>query len=139
MRRLHPAVGDVALQMTGTNMELFAVEIRTEHWSANLAWYREALGLQVAVRIPEDEYALLISGSNRIALMGRKSPGTNERVSLAFEVQDLDACEQALDACDTEFRRIHDHAEGLAIISTADPDGNPINLFKWPSTDAEAE
>lgn len=112
-------------------MELYAVELRTVRWERSLAWYREALGVRVAIRIPEDEYALLIAGSSRIALMGRHDAGTNDRVSLAFEVDDLTAAESRLQACETKLRRVQDHPEGLAIIQTRDPDGNAINLFCW--------
>ena len=113
-------------------MELYAIELRTDRWEEALAWYRHALGISVAVRIPEDQYALLIAGHSRIALMGRETPRANDRVSLAFEVDDLAAVEAGLTAAGAEFRRVEDHPDGLKMVTTTDPDGNRIRLFCWP-------
>lgn len=113
-------------------MQLYAIELRTERWQEALTWYREALGLRVAVRIPEDQYALLIADGGRLALMGRQHCGPNQRVSLAFEVDDLEVAAERLLRQHTKFDRV-DNAEGLEFLCTTDPDGNPINLFRWPA------
>lgn len=119
-------------EISETLMDLYAVELRSECWEKSLAWYREVLGLWVAIRIPEDQYALLMAGSSRIALMGRDRGGLNQRISLAFEIDDLEPVAKRLSQHQTEFRRIDNHAEGLKMLVTADPDGNQINVFCWP-------
>jgi predicted enzyme related to lactoylglutathione lyase len=115
-------------------VQLYAIELRSTQWGEVLQWYREVLGLWVAIRVPEDEYALLIAGEGRLALMGRGTATRNDRVSLAFEVADLEEVEARLLASGTDVERVADHAEGLTLLRTADPDGNRITLFRWPAS-----
>jgi len=112
---------------------LYCVEIRTANWQASLQWYREVFGLRVLVRVVDDEYALLEAGETRLSLLGRTQPGdTSRRISLAFEVEDLDEIVHRLHRAGSTVSLPQKDREGLREASTADPDGNPIRLFEWP-------
>lgn len=112
--------------------ELFAVELRTAHFEAMVAWYREALGLRVLLRVIDDGYALLGAGAARIALVARAEPGgPSDRVSLAFEVDDLEAARARLVAAGAEIVARPESHEGFREFVTRDPDGNRLRLFAW--------
>ncbi len=118
---------------------LYTVEIRTAQWEAMIHWYRHALGLQVAARVVEDGFALLIArdaASNdicRLALLRRydmvESPG---RISFSYEVPDLAAAAKRLDAAGTKYKLLGTNREGFHELVTKDPDGNQIRVFQWP-------
>ena len=113
--------------------ELFCVELRTARWAELVEWYRTVLGLTVLVRVVDDGYALLAAG----AAGSRCSPApipapASERVSLGFEVADLDAVARPARG---RGRRVHaaaPHAEGFRELVVHDPDGNTLRLFSWP-------
>ncbi|MEX0866742.1 MAG: VOC family protein [Pirellulales bacterium] len=118
---------------------LYTVEIRTAQWEAMIHWYRRALGLQVAARVVEDRFALLVArdtASNdicRLALLGRDGvaapPG---RVSFSFEAPDLAAAAERLQAAGADFSPPSTNREGFHELKTKDPDGNQIRVFQWP-------
>lgn len=112
---------------------LYCVELRTEQWETSLAWYREALGLRVLVRVPEDGYALFEAGDTRLALISRKSLGTpSARWSLGFEVEDLERVTRRLAEFGSQISRPKRNLEGFQEVITSDPDGNTVRLFSWP-------
>jgi catechol 2,3-dioxygenase-like lactoylglutathione lyase family enzyme len=116
-----------------TTIGLYCVEIRTSNWEASLQWYREVFGLRVLVRVVDDEYALLEAGETRLSLLGRAQPGSSSRrISLAFEVDDLDEVLNRLARAGSTFSYPQKDHEGLREANTSDPDGNPIRLFEWP-------
>ena len=113
---------------------LFSVELRTARWEELLDWYRNVLGLRVLVRVVDDGYALFEAGDTRLAILNRPSPGEpSQRWSLGFEVVDLDAVHERLAATDSDVTAPKLHAEGFRELITADPDGNRIRLFSWPT------
>jgi len=113
--------------------ELFSVELRTARWAELVAWYREALGLRVLVRVLDDEYALLAAGDTRLAILGRPEPGAaSGRWSLGFEVPDLDATAGQLAAAGVAVPAPTTHPEGFRELRLTDPDGNRLRLFAWP-------
>jgi len=113
---------------------LYCVEIRTANWEAMLAWYREVLGLRVLVRVVEDGYALLEAGETRLALIARSSTApSSTRISLAFEVADVHHVGARLKLAGSPVSHPKRDLEGLRETNTADPDGNRIRLFSWPS------
>ena len=122
--------------MTGDIPErpaLYAVELRTAHWAASVAWYRDVLGLRVLGRSAEEGYALLAAGDARLAILARPAAaGPSDRWSLAFEVADLDATRCRLAAASAAPGEPRTHAEGYRELTVADPDGNRIRLFTWP-------
>lgn len=112
---------------------LYCVELRTAHWELSVGWYRDALGLQVMVRVIDDGYALLEAGDTRLALISRHHPGpASPRWSLGFEVDDLDAAIDRLQRNGSKVSRPERDPEGFREVVTFDPDGNTIRLFAWP-------
>jgi catechol 2,3-dioxygenase-like lactoylglutathione lyase family enzyme len=112
---------------------LYCIELRTSRWEASVDLYRNILGLRVLVRVTDDGYALLDAGETRLALLSRELPGeASRRISLAFEVPDLNAVAERLKQHGTVFSAPKTDHEGLREINTVDPDGNRLRLFSWP-------
>ena len=113
---------------------LFAVELRTTQWEALVRWYREILGLRVALRVEEDRYALLLAEGTRLAILERpvEAPPSPCLV-LVFEVADLAAIERTLADAGVAFEGPRHHAEGFSDLKLTDPDGNSLRLFAWPA------
>jgi predicted enzyme related to lactoylglutathione lyase len=111
---------------------LFAVEIRSAQWESLVAWYRDALGLEVLLRVIDDRYALLAAGSARLAILGRDEalPGSR-RWSLAFEVEHLEAVRERLVTAGCAAPEPVANPEGFRELVIADLDGNRIRLFDW--------
>ena len=113
---------------------LFSVELRTARWADLVEWYRNVLGLKVLVRVVDDGYALFEAGDTRLAILSRPTPGEpSYRWSLGFEVVDLDEVHARLAATAADVMLPKMHAEGFRELITADPDGNRIRLFSWPT------
>ena len=111
---------------------LFAVEIRSARWESLVAWYRDALGLEVLLRVIDDRYALLAAGAARLTILGRDdAPPESRRWSLAFEVADLEAARERLVAGLCEAPEPTANPEGFREFVVTDPDGNRIRLFSW--------
>lgn len=117
---------------------LFAVELRSTRWEALVAWYRDALGLEVLLRVIDDRYALLAAGSARLAILGRDVAvppdsrwSQSSRWSLAFEVADLEATRERLVATGCAASEPASNPEGFREFVVADPDGNRVRLFAW--------
>ena len=111
---------------------LFAVEIRSSRWESLVVWYRDALGLEVLLRVIDDRYALLAAGSARLAILGRdETPPESRRWSLAFEVADLEAARARLVAAGCAAPEPTANPEGFREFVVTDPDGNRIRLFAW--------
>jgi predicted enzyme related to lactoylglutathione lyase len=111
---------------------LFAVEIRSARWESLVAWYRDALGLDVLLRVIDDRYALLAAGSARLAILGRdEAPPESRRWSLAFEVTDLEEARERLVAAGYAAPEPTANPEGFRECVVTDPDGNRIRLFAW--------
>ena len=113
--------------------ELFCVELRTARWAELVEWYRRALELTVLMRVDDDGYALLAAGSGKLALLARESPGAaSGRMSLGFEVADVDAAHHRLAAAGADVTAPRPHPEGFREVVVHDPDGNRLRLFSWP-------
>jgi predicted enzyme related to lactoylglutathione lyase len=111
---------------------LFAVELRSTQWEGLVAWYRDALGLEVLLRVVDDRYALLAAGAARLVILGRDAaPPESRRWSLAFEVDDLEAVRNRLVAAGQEPPLPTANPEGFREFVVADPDGNRVRLFAW--------
>jgi len=111
---------------------LFAVEIRSPRWESLVAWYRDALGLEVLLRVIDDRYALLAAGAAQLAILGRdEAPPESRRWSMAFEVADLEVVRARLVAAGCVAPEPTDNPEGFQEFVVTDPDGNRIRLFAW--------
>lgn len=112
---------------------LYCVELRTSQWDRILGWYRDGLGLRVLVRVSEDGYALLDAGESRLAILARKSlDDPTRRISLAFEVSDVQVVAARIAALGSHVSVPEHSAEHLREVNTTDPDGNMIRIFSWP-------
>lgn len=111
---------------------LFAVEIRSSRWESLVAWYRDALGLEVLLRVIDDRYALLAAGAARLTILGRDDAvPESRRWSLAFEVTDLETVRARLVAAGCAAPGPVANPEGFREFVVTDPDGNRIRLFAW--------
>ena len=113
---------------------LYCVEIRTNQWQRMVDWYRHTLGLRVLMRVTDDGYALIEAGETRIALLDRDlASEPNGRWSMGFEVQNLRKIADRLDEANIAYTAPKKQDEGFLELVTADPDGNTIRLFSWPT------
>lgn len=112
---------------------VYSLELRTGRWYAMVQWYRTALGLRVLFRVQDDEFAMLDMGRTLLSLISDPDcePASN-RLTIVFEVADLDAAAQQLSAAAAPIERRGKHVEGYEELVTADPDGNRIRLIAWP-------
>jgi predicted enzyme related to lactoylglutathione lyase len=112
---------------------LYCVEVRTSNWTTLVEWYRTVLGLRVLVRVVDDGYALLEAGDNRLALLSREGADkSTDRISLAFEVNDVPQITARLRAAGARVTHPPRDPEGLREAVVTDPDGNRLRLFSWP-------
>lgn len=109
-------------------MQLFMVELAVADWVASVAWYRDRLGLRVALRDEANQFALLeAAGGGRIALKaGTQQPSG---VTVHFQVADLSA-EMTRLGITSEPKT---SPEGYRRAIVPDPDGYAIVLFEWVS------
>ncbi|HVX12368.1 MAG TPA: VOC family protein [Pirellulales bacterium] len=132
-------------QSTESFAELYCVELRTGRWQELVAWYKNALGMRSLLRVDDDRYALLAAGEARLAIVGREEPSresgpsdrsvpheSSGRWTLAFEVADLDVAIARLEGAGAEVLPTRLHPEGFVTVTTCDPDGNRVRLFRWP-------
>jgi predicted enzyme related to lactoylglutathione lyase len=113
--------------------ELFCVELRTTRWAELVEWYCSAVGLTVLMRVVDDGYALLAAGTAKLAILARESPGpASGRISLGFEVTDVDAVHGRLVAAGADATAPRLHPEGFRELVVHDPDGNTLRVFSWP-------
>jgi predicted enzyme related to lactoylglutathione lyase len=110
--------------------DLYMVELAVADWPAAVAWYHEVLGLDVLLRVEEDQFALLRAGSGRLALkVGKPQPGS---IVLTFEVDNLDTIREQLAEKGVSFQGpIKVSPEGYRRAHLTDPDGYRFCLFDW--------
>jgi catechol 2,3-dioxygenase-like lactoylglutathione lyase family enzyme len=108
--------------------ELSFVELTVADWPAAVAWYRDVLGLPVALCIEADGFALLQAGACRLALKaGTPEPGT---VRLTFVVADLPAALERLTALGVALESpLKVSPEGYRRALLRDPDGYRLCLY----------
>jgi predicted enzyme related to lactoylglutathione lyase len=111
-------------------VRLYLVELAVSDWPAAVAWYADALGLEVTLRDEANRFALLAAGQGRLALKaGEPAPGSTR---LTFEVDDLDAALARLArhgaAADGPVKV---SAEGYRRAHVRGPDGQRLCLFEW--------
>ncbi|MCE9606999.1 MAG: VOC family protein [Planctomycetia bacterium] len=117
---------------------LYSVELRTTDWLRLVEWYRDVVGLRVAVRMTKGQYALLVGGEGRLTIIGRPdSPELRVEVpesrwSLGFEAADLEATRVRLLAAGISCPPADEHPEGYRELTIRDPDGNRVRFFEFP-------
>ncbi len=104
------------------------VELTVSRWSEAVAWYRDVLGLAVALFVEKDSFALFRAGGGQLALKaGISHPGT---VLLTFEVDDLDREADRLQSLGVVISPTKTSDEGYRRILLEDPDGHRLCLFE---------
>lgn len=121
-------------------MKLTDVRLLVEHVGRSVAFYRDVVGLELGVQVPEDVYAELRSGEVTLGLYRRElmqkvlgeggSIGSPGSVALIFEVDDVDAEYKRLVAAGAGgVTKPHDQADwGLRVCHFRDPDDHLIEL-----------
>jgi predicted enzyme related to lactoylglutathione lyase len=121
-----------------SSARLYATELRTRDWPRLVDWYRDVVGLKVAVRMTGERYALLVAadlrrGDGRLMILGRDdAESAARRWSLAFEVSDLNGVTEQLAATGLVVPAATEQAEGYRELVVDDPDGNRVRFFCWP-------
>jgi len=128
-----------------TDVRLYCIELRSADWLRLVAWYRDVVGLRVAVRMTGRQYALLTGSEGRLAILGRdpallgepassgELAGPERRWSLVFETSDLAAVREKLLAAGSPIDEAPAETENYRELVTVDPDGNRVRFFVWPS------
>ena len=117
--------------MEGVN--LYCTELRTGDWLRLVTWYRDIVGLRVAVRMTGRQYALLTGREGRLAILGRDDlKPDGQRWNLVFEVGDLEAVRQRLIAAGSPIEEPPQESENYRDLLTTDPDGHRVRFFAWP-------
>jgi catechol 2,3-dioxygenase-like lactoylglutathione lyase family enzyme len=109
---------------------LYLVQLHVADWPAAVAWYRDVLGLPLALHDEANRFALFAIGTGRLALKeGTPTPGD---VLVTFEVDDLDAMVQRLANAGVALDgAVKVSPEGYRRILLRDPDGHRLELFEW--------
>lgn len=116
-----------------SDLRLYCVELRTSRWAELVTWYRDVVGLRVAVRMTGRQYALLTGREGRLAILGRPDARDDgHRWNLVFETADLDAVRQRLSATGSPIEAQSAELENYTDLVTVDPDGNRVRFFAWP-------
>lgn len=122
---------------------LYSVELRTAEWLRLVDWYRDVVGLRVAVRMTKAQYALLVGGEGRLTILGRPDdaglqqqaalpPAGESRWSLGFEATDLEATRDRLTTAGIACPPADERPEGYRELVIHDPDGNRVRFFEFP-------
>lgn len=109
-------------------MTLFMTELAVRDLAAAVAWYRDALGLTVALLDEAGGFALLETPGGRLAL---KAGDPGRGVTLHFRVADLDAELARLAGCGVRPEvppKVS--AEGYREAFVRDADGYRVGLFE---------
>ncbi len=125
-------LGHVAMGVETPSPEFFMVELRASDWERLWAWYRDVLGLRVALMDLPGRFALLEAGPCRIAIKAGAVEGVRSGVRLVFRVDDLEGEVARLRALGVELSGPLDVAvERYREVRLTDPEGTPITLFAW--------
>lgn len=117
---------------------LYSVELRTADWLRLVDWYRDVVGLRVAVRMTKAQYALLVGGEGRLTILGRpesaelRESSPDSRWSIGFEATDLEATRERLTGSGIACPPADERPEGYRELVIHDPDGNRVRFFEFP-------
>ncbi len=113
-------------------MTLYMTELDVADWPRALAWYRDVLGLPVALLDEGRQFALLGAESGRLALKGATRIGVRTHVRLVFHVEDLDDVRRRIHKAGIPASEIiEDDAEHYRSFQLVDPVGTPVRIFAW--------
>jgi len=113
-------------------MTLYMVELAVKDLSAARSWLIEVVQMRELRHDPTGPFALLESGTMRIALVQREPAATG--VNLVFSVADLDATEARLrNAGLTATPPVDVPHEAYRRCTVAGPEGWKVTLFQFNS------
>ena len=124
--------------------DLTHVRLLVSDYPTCFAFYRDVLGLEVALGDAESSYAEFVAGSVRLALFSRNEmdaalgvssetgTGAEDRVAVILRVDDVDhACSGLVEAGVELLTEPQDRPEwGVRTAHLRDPDGNLLELNK---------
>lgn len=109
-------------------MTLYLTELAVRDLGAAVAWYRDVLGLAVALRDDASGFALLDAAGGRVALkVGEVGAG----VTLHFQVTDLAAERDRLTSAGVAVGPVRVSPEGYREAFVRDADGYRVGLFEF--------
>lgn len=116
-----------------TAPDLFFVELVVSDFARSVAWYRDALGLAVALLDGPKSFALLrTAGGGQLALKGGSGPPSPDAVRLHVFQPELDAALDRLAGLgvvpDGPPKVSHENYRSATL---RDPDGYRVCLFDW--------
>ena len=102
-------------------------------------WYEDHLGLKVRIEEPGESVFYETGGGTTLALHVGPVLDHPERITLYFEVDDIDGLHQRLNRDGVAFREIRrDRHWGGRVAETADPVGHLVHLMSWSSPKSAA-
>lgn len=94
-----------------------------------LAFYTDVIGLDVAQGEPEHGFVKLDTGDTMLCLhAGRESAVSDAEPKLVFEVEDLEAAVEHLEAHDVTLGERRSPAPGVHVVDARDPEGNRFSV-----------
>jgi lactoylglutathione lyase len=125
-------------------VDLADVRLLVDRFDDCVRFYKDVLGLEMTLRVPEDTYAEFRAGSAVLSLYRRElmdevvgvehhaDAPRSDRVALVFRVDDVDAAHEQLKRRGARFSTTpHDQKEwGLRVAHLRDPDENLIEIYQ---------
>lgn len=100
-------------------------------------FYSDVLGLEVVEGTPEHNFVKLDTGETMLCLhAGRQSDVDDAEPKLVFEVDDLDAAVEHLQAHDVPLGERRSPAPGVYLVDARDPEGNRFSVETHEPVDA---
>ncbi|MFL5965806.1 MAG: VOC family protein [Gaiellaceae bacterium] len=108
-----------------------AFVIHTERFAESVAFYRDALGLDLVEEWHEGGHGavLRLSGSALLELIELAAASGHGAVALGLEVDDVDACYDRLVGAGAQVKAPPVDAFGKRGFGTTDPNGVPVNIY----------
>lgn len=114
-------------------MNLNLINLKVDDWGTMLAFYQDVLGMKPVVLEHDHKYGWLDAGSVRLSIYEKKDLPTaeNERLSLQFEVQNIEDEVKRLEALGCHFTdKQLATGEAYKLATFTDPEGNPISIYE---------
>jgi len=107
----------------------------TQNFDRALGFYQDVLGLKLKFRDGE-KWGQLDANGSKFALSSPEEagPAAKSNTVVVFEVDDLDAARQALEAAKAPILGIRDMGSHGSVLTSSDPDGNIIQIFARAKT-----
>ena len=123
-----------------TRARAIAVVIRTERFTETLAFYRQALGLEMSEEWHEGGHGavLRLSAGVDLEIIDLEAPGAYGGVAVGLEVDDADAWYDRLVAHGATPKAPPVNAFGKRGFGVRDPNGVPVNVYTTIADSSDA-